>query len=260
MMNLIFEYMDSDMPNDPERIAYEYFAFRLVHDKSLSQQQRYDLFKSIASLKTSEPQVAINYFILTLNENYHDGSFEPDYNLMNMIGINDDHMDNSRLKHFIDLLDERETEFCLDELKAYYHTRFLTNRYHENPFDNFSKFRTHVSFLSGYFSNTLIHEDIRYQAVLFFNLLKLNSVGFPILESIYMEGTENREYIRHYVVAAINESDYDYSIRYQRLMEAKELLSRDEWCELFYKDPSLSYNILDLELFRNLFCINCGCY
>ena len=245
----MFVFLEHNMPHNPDRLAYEYRAFRLVYDKRLTAEEGYNFLKGIARFDLADPLIAINYFIMTLNENYHDGSFEP-YAIIDF---------NYKLKYFLDLLDEKEHEYCLQELRAYYHTRSLTTRYRENPFRNFTIYRTSISFLYNYFSNTLLHEDFRYQAVLFFNLLRLNSAAFPILESIYLEGTENVEYVRHYIVAAINISDYTYSTKYQRLIEAMKLLPQEDWCELFYTEPYLNSSILDLELFRNLYCRNCVC-
>jgi hypothetical protein len=79
------------------------------------------------------------------------------------------------------------------------------------------------------------------------------------VESIFMEGTTNQEIIRHYIVALANQTGSSYSKILQRLVEAKNLLSPESWCGLFYQAPNINYSVLDLELFRDLYCRNCGC-
>jgi hypothetical protein len=244
-----------EMRHNPERITYEYMAFRLAHDRQLTMQDRYNCLKYMADTDFSDPQTAINYFILTLNKKYHD-SVSPD---QTGLGIPSTQF-RLRMKHFIDLLEQTDSGYCMDELRAYYYIGLITDEYIKNPGNNFATTqRAATGFLSGYFLNPLLDEELRYNAVLFFELLRLNDPAMQILESIYLEDTTNPEIIRHYIISALNYSDYTHSEKYRLLEEITDLLSPDEWCGLSRNSPAIDYSILDHEMFRNLWCKHCGC-
>jgi hypothetical protein len=59
-------------------IANDFMLFKLANNPNLNPQTKYDALRFIALMDISDPLVAINYFILTIDTNYHDLKFNAD--------------------------------------------------------------------------------------------------------------------------------------------------------------------------------------
>ena len=243
------------------KIANEFMVFKITNDPNLDPQGKYDVLRFIAHMDISDPLVAINYFITTIDTTYHDTTFRTDD--LKLAGFYNPRSEGytswQSLKSLITTIEENHDTINLDELKAIYHIFDLTNRFVDNPHYNFRWKMKDIRFLYEFFTEGEYEEELLYDVSKFFGLLKQHDLSFKILETIYLRGTTNSEIIRYYIVLAINKSFSGYDEIYQRLIELQDTLTTEEWCELFVGSPSINYSILDLELFRDLFCFNCGC-
>jgi hypothetical protein len=251
--------MSSEATASQDRISLEYISFRLVYDQRLTPQKKYDFLRIVVGFPDADPLMAINYYILTLNSDYHDWSFTPDPKPAKINGFEIPVNWGFWMDSYMDKIDKSHGQYCIEDLKAFNYIMYLSIKYNSKPYSNFRSHRTALNFLDNYFSDTGMDENLRYGAALLFSLLKLDDYTFRLLESIYNNGTTHTQIIRHYIIESLRNPENRYSQIHQTLVEAMDLLSEEEWCGLFNLPMAVNYSILDLEIFRNLMCKHCGC-
>ncbi len=203
-------------------------------------------FKNLNSLKQFkdvDPVISYNYYAFLINNT---DSTLPNYkshgNLDELYSV------ISKVKNAVD------PEYT-DSLILFYHFQRIWNYYSYSNY-NYTKLFSSIKFIFNYYSSQDILPAKRLLLAKYFIQIRQFDYAYKILSPILDSGSFNKE-------AYILQLKLFYSGRlesipkdnyYDRLYEASEILSTEEWIGLFNGPCRINFQILDYEPLWDLYC------
>ena len=219
-----------------------YSAFFKYSEKIISEEEYFNYLLEIIETKTKN--AAANYHYIAFLINHLDNSY---YKSL---------LSSDNIKYFIDVLSAENFEKeKLDQLQLLYHFYLCKESlFSSKP----KKITTSLSFIYNYYRSNPTPDSVIFSVSSHMIAFRKYDYARKLLEPIISKPEPDVNAYKLYLhllysgQAPMNNSDY-----YQEIITSAETLSDEDWCGLFLDECRITFQLLDYEPLRNLFCLKC---
>ena len=240
-----------DVTSEPlAQLYYNKLRFRLTNQgHTFSHRDSLLVLRDLNRFPFPDPAVMYNYLITLINTKSVD-NFEPYYRRNKLDEIN---MLIVRLEG-TDI--DRET---IERLKLYYHFLNAESFFYINRLGRLSKdVIESLNFVNSYLTTYPPNEKTAIDMAQFFAAFQWYEEAMQIIEPYAFKEKPNKEifiaYLKYFYANPRVKQNTDF---YQFLKDAADLLEEHEWCNLFEGEWPISFQVLDHEPLRLMYCKMC---
>ena len=235
-----------DIPLNPAFAGLLFYrTFYKFTKSNLSEEDYFNDLSELIETKTKNANVNYHYIAYLIN-NIHNNSYR---NLLN----------SDYIKYFIDILSaENYEKERLNELQLLYHFYICKESLFSSKIKNV---KSSLSYIFNYYNSNSFSDSILYSVASHMIVFKKYDYARKLLEPLVNRPApdiNSYKLFLHLVYSGqitTNNSDY-----YNDIINSADIIPTDEWCGLFLDNCRITFQLMDFEPLRNLFCIKCGDY
>ncbi len=134
---------------------------------------------------------------------------------------------------------------------AYYYSKLRQKKYK-------TLFNKSIMAIYEYYKTLQADTEIAMKFARFFVFYEFENIAISIIKPFATTENPDHDILIYYLkLSYVHPYEYPQSNYYSELIEAKKILTKEEWCGLFIGNCNISFQIFDNEEIRDIYCNEC---